>query len=115
MNQKNPEKFVCPIRATLSVIGGKWKSIILFYLFVDGVHRFRDLKNKIPEISDQVLSKQLKELEASEIIQRKAFAEIPARVEYSITDYGKTLQPMADAMCNWGMAFIAKQIETKGS
>ncbi len=109
MNQQDPEQFVCPIRATLSVIGGKWKSIILFYLFVDGVHRFSDLRRKLPEISDQVLTKQLRELEANGIVERKAYAEIPARVEYSMTEYGRTLQPIADAMCDWGMEFIAKQ------
>ena len=86
--------------------------MILFYLFVDGIHRFSDLKHKIPEISYQQLSTQLRQLESSKIIEREAFREIPARVEYCLSSYGKTLQPIADAMCSWGMDFIEKQNKT---
>lgn len=91
----------CPIEATLSVIGGKWKAISIYYL-IDEPKRFSDLMNLLETVSSRMLAKQLKELEADGIIRRELFAEVPPRVEYSLTDYGRTLLPVINAICEWG-------------
>jgi len=90
----------CPVSATLSVIGGKWKPIIIF-LIENGVSRFGKLHRNIDGISKQMLTKQLRELEADGIINRKIFAEVPPRVEYSVTPEGTTLYPVIRAMQEW--------------
>ncbi|RRQ48194.1 transcriptional regulator [Maribacter algicola] len=82
-------------------IGSKWKPIILYRVSM-GINRFSTLLKNIEGINKQMLSKQLKELEKSEILERKMFAEIPPRVEYSITAKGKTLMPVVQAMKKWG-------------
>lgn len=94
----------CPVEITLGVISGKWKAVILFHLFDAGAHRFAELRRKIPAISDRVLTRQLRDLERDGVIERQVFAEVPPRVEYSPTAYGRTLQPVTQAMCEWGEA-----------
>ena len=81
----------CPVTETLAVIGGKWKPIILWEMD-KGVVRFGQLKRVIPEITQKMLTQQLRELEDDGIIWRKVYPEVPPRVEYGITDYGKTLR-----------------------
>ena len=92
----------CPVESTLKVLGGKWKILILFHL--DGSRkRFSELKRAIPGITEKMLAQQLKELEKDLVISRKVYPVVPPKVEYSITKYGKTLQPVIGAMCKWGM------------
>lgn len=91
----------CPVTETLAVIGGKWKPIILWEMQT-GIVRFGQLKKVIPEITQKMLTQQLRELEDDGIIWRKVYAEVPPRVEYGITDYGKTLRPLLDEMGKWG-------------
>ena len=91
----------CPVTACMEEIGSKWKPIILYRVSM-GINRFSTLLKNIEGINKQMLSKQLKELEKSEILERKMFAEIPPRVEYSITAKGKTLMPVIQAMKKWG-------------
>ena len=91
----------CPVTFTMKVIGGKWKPIILF-LIQKGANRFGILHRAIEGISKQMLTKQLRELEADGILSRKIFPEIPPRVEYSVTDRGKSLFPIIDQMKKWG-------------
>jgi DNA-binding HxlR family transcriptional regulator len=92
----------CPVEATLKVLGGKWKILILFH--IDGTpKRFSELKRLMPEITEKMLAQQLKELEKDQVINRKVYPQVPPKVEYSITKYGKTLQPVIGAMCEWGM------------
>jgi DNA-binding HxlR family transcriptional regulator len=106
MNKNNLEKksievFECPVTYTMSMIGGKWKPIIL-YLISKGANRFGILQRGIDGISKQMLTKQLRELENDGILDRIIFAEIPPRVEYTITEKGQSLFPIIDAMRSWG-------------
>jgi len=94
--------FHCPVEATLDVIGGKWKVVILYHLTHDGTHRFAVLRRKIPGVSERMLTQQLRELEDAGIVHREVYAEVPPKVEYSLTDYGKTLRPITEVMCEWG-------------
>jgi DNA-binding HxlR family transcriptional regulator len=91
----------CAVQTAVSVVGGKWKPGILFRL-QKGTFRFGELKREMPWISEKVLIRQLKELEASGIVSRKQYAEVPPRVEYSLTAYGKKLGPLLTAMAEWG-------------
>jgi DNA-binding HxlR family transcriptional regulator len=97
----------CPVEATLGVIGGKWKVLILFWLR-DRTCRFGELKRQIPGVSERVLAQQLRELEADGIVRREVFPEVPPRVEYSLSDYGQTLRPITDLMCAWGKAHMTR-------
>jgi DNA-binding HxlR family transcriptional regulator len=93
----------CPITATINVIGGKWKPVII-WLLLTGEIRFGELHRMIPGIALKVLSRQLKELEADGIIIRTAYAEVPPRVEYSLSDKGKSLSDIMIAMSEWSRA-----------
>lgn len=99
------EIFECPVTATLGVIGGKWKPIILF-LLLQGTRRFGEIAVRIPAISRKVLTEQLKELERDQLIIRKQYKEIPPRVEYSVTELGTSLAPMFGEMALWGNKHI---------
>lgn len=99
--QKSVKVSDCPVTYTMSKIGGKWKPIVM-YLIIEGENRFGILQRSIEGISKQMLTKQLRELEADGIIHRKIYAEIPPRVEYTITEKGKTLCPVIHSMRDWG-------------
>ena len=91
----------CPVTATLDVIGGKWKPIVLYNL-MSGTKRFGELAVRIPAISRKVLTEQLKELEKNGLINRKQYKEIPPRVEYSLTQLGEGLSAVFNEMVIWG-------------
>jgi DNA-binding HxlR family transcriptional regulator len=91
----------CALDITMHFISGKWKTVILWYLRKDP-RRFSELKRQIPQITEKMLSLQLKELEADGIVSRSVFAEVPPRVEYALTDFGKTMIPMIEAIASWG-------------
>ncbi len=92
----------CPIRATLDLIGGKWKPVILWYLMND-TRRFNDLKRNIEDISNKTLAQHLRELESDGLINRRVYPdEMPLRVEYDLTEFGKTLIPILQSMARWG-------------
>ncbi len=97
-----PHPEPCPVSTTLSVLGGRWKPIILFILIKNQSIRFNDLQKKIPAVSQKVLSTQLKELEKDGIVDRKAYSEMPPRVEYSLSEYGHSLEELLYAMHHWG-------------
>ena len=92
----------CPITATLNVIGGKWKSVILWYL-QDSPLRFGDLHKLLPKCSLKIYNENLKELEQDGIIKRVAFPQVPPKVEYSLTQYGKSLLPVIKLLREWGV------------
>ncbi|MBP1641164.1 MAG: transcriptional regulator, HxlR family [Bacteroidetes bacterium] len=91
----------CPVTATLDLIGGKWKTIIL-YALLSGKRRFGEIAVRIPDISRKVLTEQLKELETDGLILRESYKEIPPRVEYSLTDLSKSLSPVFRELEIWG-------------
>jgi DNA-binding HxlR family transcriptional regulator len=97
----------CPVEAALNVIGGKWKSIILYHL-LEKTMRFNELKRLMPGITQRMLTKQLRELEADQLISRKVYPVVPPKVEYSMTDYGRTLAPIIHALRDWGVNHIVK-------
>ncbi len=92
----------CPITYTLSIVGGKWKWLILYKLFQNGILRYGELKRNVPSITHKMLSQQLKELECEELINRKEYHQIPPKVEYSLTEKGETLIPILELMSKWG-------------
>ncbi|MGN0286970.1 MAG: winged helix-turn-helix transcriptional regulator [Atopobiaceae bacterium] len=102
--------FHCPVEATMSKIGGKYKAIILYHLTQDGVLRFSQLQRLIPQATAKMLSQQLRELEADGLVHREVYPVVPPKTEYSLTDYGKTLGPIMRAMCDWGNKHLAAQI-----
>lgn len=94
----------CPVEATVDVIGGKWKPMIIYYL-LDGKKRFSELQRKLPDVTQRMLTMQLRELEAAGIVHREVYKQIPPKVEYSLTELGMTLKPLLDLMLEWGIAY----------
>jgi len=102
---KNGRTYHCPVEAALDVIGGKWKPLILWALG-DNVMRFGELQKGLPGVNAKMLTKQLRELEKDGVIKRTVYPEVPPRVEYMITDFGRTLIPIMQALCNWGAQYL---------
>lgn len=100
----------CPVETTLTLIGDKWKVLILRDL-LGGTRRFSELKRSIGGVSQKVLTAQLRAMEESGLVSRKVYAEVPPRVEYSLTGEGLSLKPILDAMWAWGEAYQKKQGE----
>lgn len=91
----------CPVETTLTLIGDKWKVLILRDLLT-GTKRFGELKKSVGNVSQKVLTAQLRDMEANGLVHREVYAEVPPRVEYSLTELGQSLKPILDAMLNWG-------------
>ena len=104
----------CPVEATLDVIGGKWKGIILYKL-LEQPRRFSALKRELPAITQRMLTLQLRELEEDGIVHREIYREIPPRVEYSLTEFGKTLEPILLAMLTWGDQYTSQIVIRKSA
>ncbi len=92
----------CPVTYTLSILGGKWKWLIIYLLFEHNILRYGELKKRLVGITHKMLSQQLKELDAANLINRKEYQQIPPKVEYSLSEQGKTLLPILNLMCEWG-------------
>ncbi len=108
MKNKSIEPHICPVTFTMSKVGGKWKPIVLF-LIDKGANRFGLLQKGIDGISKQMLTRQLRELEEDGFLSRKIFAEIPPRVEYAVTELGKSIFPIIEAMRQWGEVQLSDQ------
>jgi len=91
----------CALDITMDKIGGKWKAVVIWYLR-NGKKRFGELKTLIPDITDKMLSLQLKALESENLVSRSVYAEVPVRVEYELTDEGKSILPVVEAIAAWG-------------
>jgi DNA-binding HxlR family transcriptional regulator len=100
-------EYRCSVEATLDVIGGKWKGIILFFL-LDGTRRFGELRRVLPEVTQRMLTLQLRELEEAGIIHREVYREVPPKVEYSLTPFGQTLEPVLELMRDWGDDYMTQ-------
>lgn len=94
----------CPVETTLTLIGDKWKVLILRDLLT-GTKRFGELKRSVGSVSQKVLTSQLRDMENSGLVNRKVYAEVPPRVEYSLTELGQSLKPILDSLKNWGEGY----------
>jgi DNA-binding HxlR family transcriptional regulator len=95
----------CTVAVTLEVIGGKWKSLILWHLSFKTL-RFSQLQRRLSTVTQKMLTQQLRELEADGLVHREVFAEVPPRVEYSLTELGQSVVPILEMMCQWGKDYL---------
>ena len=96
-----------PVESALHAIGGKWKPLILWHLMED-MRRFGELRRQISEITQKVLTQQLRELESDGLVHREVYAEVPPRVEYSLTELGRSLESVLNVLCDWGKSLEAR-------
>lgn len=96
-----------PAERALKVISGRWKIVVLYYLF-EGTKRLSELRRLMPKVSQKVLVQQLREMEEHGIVRRKVFAQVPPRVEYSATKLGMSLEPIVSSLCDWGKRHAAE-------
>ena len=97
--------YSCTVELTIAVVGGKWKSVILYHLIKDRVIRFGELRRLLPRITAQMLTAQLRELESDGVVNRKIYPQVPPKVEYSLTTFGESLAPIIRAMATWGESY----------
>ena len=107
MSEEKKQLPACPVETTLMLIGDKWKVLILRDL-MDGTKRFGELKKSIGTVSQKVLTAQLRDMEEKGLLTRKVYAEVPPRVEYTLTETGYSLKPVLDSMWAWGLDYKAK-------
>ncbi|WP_160679610.1 helix-turn-helix domain-containing protein [Clostridium sp. C8-1-8] len=110
MDNFNDRYGECPMYYTISILEGKWKWIILWQIYNHGIVRYSRLKEGLHNIAHKTLSQQLKELEADKIINRKQYNEVPPKVEYSLTERGKSLIPILEMMSKWGQDNMLKEV-----
>ncbi|MGG0717277.1 winged helix-turn-helix transcriptional regulator [Robertmurraya massiliosenegalensis] len=96
------EPELCRVDDALGILVGKWKPLILLHLLKNGTQRFSELKRSVPGITQKMLTNQLRDLEEEDIIERKVYPQVPPKVEYTITEYGRSLEPILNAMHEWG-------------
>ncbi len=102
------DREICPVEVTLDLIGGKYKALILWHL-AEGTLRYSQLQKAIPTATARVLTHQLRELEEQRLIERTVYPVVPPKVEYSMTDLGRSLMPILTAMRNWGADYLRSQ------
>ena len=107
MTREKLEGFHCAVEAAIAILGGKYKAIIVWWLTESGIMRYSDIKRKIPQATAKMLSQQLRELEADEIISRKVYPVIPPKTEYTLTALGKSAAAIVRAMDKWGRGYYA--------
>ena len=104
LNKRNKE-YTCSFEIAIDLIGGKWKPIIIWHLGTKGTRRFSELKKLLPQITQKMLTQQLRELESDSLVERKVYPQVPPKVEYSLTDSGESLMPILRMMCDWGAKY----------
>ncbi|MGN7169820.1 winged helix-turn-helix transcriptional regulator [Paenibacillus cellulositrophicus] len=114
MKTSMPQAFNIPIEATLEVIGGKWKTLILCHLTY-GAKRTSELKKLTPGITQKMLTQQLRELEEDGVIIRTVYNQVPPKVVYELSELGQSLRPVIDVMCEWGERYIQESTEKQAS
>ncbi|MGL5540355.1 MAG: winged helix-turn-helix transcriptional regulator [Erysipelotrichaceae bacterium] len=107
--------YSCTFEITLNLIGGKWKTLLLWHLGTKGTLRFHELKTLLPNITQKMLTQQLRELEADELIVRKVYAQVPPKVEYSLTPLGESLMPILQTLCDWGEVYYEQNATVSSS
>ena len=100
-------QFICPVEATIQLIGGKYKAVILWHL-ISQTLRYNEIHKRMPKATDKMLTQQLRELEKDGLIYRKVYPVVPPKTEYSLTNFGKSLIPVLDEMCRWGELYLRK-------
>ena len=109
MTRKYNWKTGCDVEATLSVIGGRWKPVLVCHLLA-GRKRFGELRRLVPNATERMITLQLRELEADGVVDRTVYAEVPPRVEYEVTEFGQSLGPILERMQEWGRAFKERRM-----
>ncbi|MDV2995799.1 MAG: putative HTH-type transcriptional regulator YybR [Chroococcidiopsis sp. SAG 2025] len=107
-------RYSCSVEATLDVIGGRWKGVILFHL-MQGTKRFNELQRLVQGCTQRMLTLQLRELEKDGVVKRTVYAEVPPKVEYSLTEFGRSLEPILLMMRDWGDRHVSQLVEQKRS
>lgn len=100
-----PSVFNCPVDATIQLIGGKYKAVILWHL-IEEKKRFSELKRLIPRATEKMLAQQLRDMENDGLIVRTVYPVVPPKVEYSLSEFGRSLVPVLDSMCRWGTDYL---------
>ncbi|MEM7134408.1 MAG: helix-turn-helix domain-containing protein [Chloroflexota bacterium] len=111
--EKKVSDYSCSVEATLDVIGGKWKGVILYHLLED-MQRFGELQRLIPNVTRRMLTLSLRELEIDGLVHREVYKQVPPKVEYSLTEYGRTLEPIIRSLRVWGDEYIRRLSEGRG-
>lgn len=106
--KKRQQEFTCSIGFAMTVIGSKWRAVILWHILKQAPIRYGRLKTQIPPISHKVLAQELKHMEKDGLIERVCYPTVPPKVEYSPTERGKSLEPILSALCRWGKTYIQK-------
>lgn len=114
MSIETTDNFLCPVEATIQLIGGKYKAVILWHL-MNKTLRYSELHRLMPKATDKMLAQQLRELERDNLIVRTVYPVVPPKTEYSLTEFGKTLTPILDALCDWGDDYLTKSRQSSCS
>lgn len=107
----NNKFYTCTFEITMDLIGGKWKPLILWHLGTKGTIRFNALRKIMPNITQKMLTQQLRELEADLLVNRTIYAQVPPKVEYALSETGVSLMPILSQMCNWGQNYYSSAVE----
>ena len=102
------KEYLCTFEITIDLIGGKWKPLIIWQLGKGEILRFNELKKQIPNVTQKMLTQQLRELENNGIVHREVYREVPPKVEYSLTEMGRSLMPVLKLLCEWGENYYIK-------
>lgn len=108
----NDKKYNCPMELTVDLIGGKWKALILWHL-AEGTLRFNEIRKLFPEVTQKILTQQLRDMEDKGLILRRVYAQVPPKVEYSLTEFGRSLMPVLYAMNAWGTDYVGQMRDDK--